>query len=92
MMTDQKSDNALSRVGSDDLVRHLDEALNQVVKCTDGYERRLVLIEERLLHYQVQISGGSWMRLSGTRRWEAQTFFIGGTIMPNDQTVPTSRA
>jgi len=65
------------------LVRHLEEALNVVVLCTDGEERRLVEIEDRLLHYEVEINGGRWIRLSGTRRWEAQPLFVGGTFVAN---------
>lgn len=70
-------------VGVQRLVRHLEEAMNAVVLCTDGEERRLVAIEERLLHYEVEIAGGRWLRLSGTKRWEAEPLFIGGTFVAN---------
>ncbi len=66
------------------VVEKLEDALNVPVRCTDGQERMLVLIEEKLLHYKVQISGGSWMQLSGTRRWEAEPFFIGGVILEKE--------
>ena len=64
-------------------VRHLEEALNAVVLCTDGEERRLLEIEDRLLHYEVEINGGRWMRLSGARRWEAEPLFVGGAFVAN---------
>lgn len=63
------------------IVQHLETALNQVVLCTDGEQRRLVEIQEHLLHYEVELNGGYWMRLSGTRRWEAEPRFIGGTFV-----------
>jgi len=62
-------------------ITRIEEAINQIVLCTDNEERRLIEIGDRLLHYEVQISGGSWMRLSGTRRWEAEPLFIGGKIV-----------
>lgn len=64
-------------------VRHLEEALNAVILCTDGEERRLVEIGDGLLHYEVEINGGRWMRLSGTRRREAEPLFVGGTFVAN---------
>lgn len=64
-----------------DAVPSLDAALGRVVLCSDGEERRLVAIDENLLHYEVKISGGSWMRLSGTRRWEADPLFLKGKFL-----------
>lgn len=63
---------------------NLQEALKQVILCTDGEERVLLEIEDRLLHYAVQIAGGSWMRLSGTRRGIAEPMFIGGTFVDKE--------
>jgi len=67
--------------GLQKIVQTIEKALNRVVLCTDGEERRLVEIEEHLLHYEVELNGGRWMRLSGTRRWEIEPMFVGGTFV-----------
>jgi hypothetical protein len=79
------SNTAAPSVEMPHFVRHLEESLNAVILCTDGEERRLVEIGDRLLHYEVEINGGRWMRLSGTRRWEAEPLFIGGTFVANTE-------
>lgn len=43
--------------------------------------RGMIWTAHHLLHYAVQIAGGSWMRLSGTRRGIAEPMFIGGTFV-----------
>ena len=67
------------------LVIHLEDALNRVVLCTDGDERRLVEIEADMLHYEVEMDGDCWRRLSGTSRWLAETLFIGGRFVDNEK-------
>lgn len=62
------------------MIKTLEEALNQIVKCTDGETRILTHYDNELGFYSVPIPGNNWMPLSGTRIKICEKLFIGGTI------------
>jgi hypothetical protein len=63
----------------------LSDAIGKIVMCTDGYERRLQRVDDRLGYYEVPLNGGAWMALSGTYIRSCRELFVGGRIISDDE-------
>lgn len=69
-------------------IQSLDQALNRIVRCTDGSRRLLTHYDSSLGHYSRPIGQGVWMDLGGTNLLACQRLFIGGTVEDENGKAP----
>lgn len=65
-------------------IQSLDQALNRVVRCTDGSRRLLTHYDSKLGYYARPIGQGVWMDTGGTNLPACQRLFIGGMVEDED--------
>lgn len=59
----------------------LEDCLNKIVHCSDGAYRRLTVITENQLRYEVPVGAGAWFSMGGTPRHEVEDRFMNGVIV-----------